>query len=149
MYSNMGELGKVKLTAAQKAQVREARASAAVQKKLAKVAARTAKREYKVALQSAKRAAKLAKYAPTPSAEVVGASQTSPVIPSPTDLQSFGAQQPAMFAPSSGGGGGAPSAAPDMQPESPVTADGEAPNYTPWIVGGLGVLAFLFLRKKH
>lgn len=155
--ARLGDLGKVKLTAAQKAQVTQAAQAALLQKKILKTQAGVAKAQYKTDLAAAKRAGKVALvdakyktklmaqdakqtlYAPAPLDPIAAANAANPfdyssIVPS------------AYSASPGGGGGGAPNfSTPSDAPAATDTSTGLS-SYLPWLIGG-GAAIYLLTRK--
>lgn len=154
----LGALGKVKLSADQKAQVKLAAQTALVARKIAKQNLALSKVTNKAALVAAKQQTKLGAQAAKQAVYAAkGATATNSVLP-PAATESTALTPYSPSAPSAadfssgyaGGGGGGGIAAPAIDPATgaPVEA---APNplmtYLPWIAGA-ALVGFVLLRKK-
>lgn len=152
--AGIGDLGKVKLTAAQKAQVKAAAQAAAVTKKIAKQEASVRKAQQKIAISDAKRGVKLARVqakmpqpAPMTLPEV---SAPAPVVAMPS-IDPSQTLQPQTIQPiySSGGGsgGGGGGGVPYVDSSAPVASEAGT-NYIPYALAAGGALLLLFLMRR-
>lgn len=147
----LGDLGKIKLTPAQKAAIQSAKADAKVAKVQAKAALSAAKRANKLTLVNAKAATKLAKQTAAQAKYAASATDAASVAPQQVQLPAAADLSQSMipFAQSGGGGGGA--ASPAAQSTDPAAAQASDTIFgLPSIVvyAGAGLLLLLLLTGK-